>query len=73
MKNTHKINKDQQGSKNSQYGTHWITNEKENKKIQKEELIPNVEIRKKIENQINMSWLSVLVNRTVIGKRCSKG
>ena len=31
-------NKHQQGIKNSQYGTCWITNGKENKKIRKEEL-----------------------------------
>jgi hypothetical protein len=31
----------QKGCKNSQYGTCWITNEKENKKIKKEEIIPN--------------------------------
>ena len=30
-----------EGQKNSQYGTIWITNEKENKKIKKDENIPN--------------------------------
>ena len=29
------------GNKNSQYGTCWITNGKENKKIKKEDIIPN--------------------------------
>lgn len=29
------------GEKNSQFGTCWITNGKENKKIKKEETIPN--------------------------------
>jgi len=31
----------QKGTKNSQYGTYWITNGKENKKIKKNDLIPN--------------------------------
>ena len=31
----------QKGEKNSQYGTCWITNGKESKKIKKEDLIPN--------------------------------
>jgi hypothetical protein len=31
----------QRGSGNSQYGTKWITNGNENKKIKKEEPIPN--------------------------------
>ena len=31
----------QKGIKNSQYGTCWITNEKENKKINKNDKIPN--------------------------------
>jgi hypothetical protein len=31
----------QEGKKNSQFGTHWITNGIENKKIKKEEQIPN--------------------------------
>ena len=30
----------QKGEKNSQFGTFWITNEKENKKIRKSDLIP---------------------------------
>lgn len=47
MSNTHKLNKDQQGEKNSQYGTCWIHNNKENKKIKKEEL----------ENYINIGWI----------------
>jgi len=34
------VSKTQSGSKNSQYGTCWITNEKENKKIHKGDLIP---------------------------------
>ena len=38
MSNTHKLNKDQQGEKNSQFGTCWIYNNKENKKIKKEQL-----------------------------------
>lgn len=37
-KNTYKRIKHQQGEKNSQYGTCWITKEGENKKIKKEEL-----------------------------------
>ena len=35
---SHKINKYQQGEKNSQYGTCWITKEGVNKKIKKEEI-----------------------------------
>lgn len=31
----------QKGEKNSQYGTHWITNNFENKKIKKTEIIPD--------------------------------
>jgi hypothetical protein len=31
---------DRTGNKNSQYGTCWITNEKESKKIHKGDLIP---------------------------------
>ena len=38
MRETHQENKHQQGEKNSQYGTCWIRNEKENKKIKKSEL-----------------------------------
>lgn len=38
QKQTFKEIKHQQGSKNSQYGTCWITNGSENKKIKKEEL-----------------------------------
>ncbi len=38
MRLTHKMNKHQQGEKNSQYGTCWIYNDKESKKIKKEEL-----------------------------------
>jgi hypothetical protein len=37
-KDIYKTIKHQQGHKNSQYGTCWITNGKENKKIKKEEL-----------------------------------
>ena len=37
-KETYKNIKHQQGEKNSQYGTCWITKEGENKKIKKEEL-----------------------------------
>jgi len=36
-----KISIKQTGEKNSQYGTCWITNEKENKKIKKEDIIPD--------------------------------
>ena len=39
MRNTFKNNKHQQGEKNSQYGTCWITNGEINKKIKKEELL----------------------------------
>ena len=38
MKNVFKKNKHQQGEKNSQYGTCWITKEGVNKKIKKEEI-----------------------------------
>jgi len=38
LKETFKKNHHQQGEKNSQYGTCWITKNKENKKIKKEEL-----------------------------------
>jgi len=41
MHNTHEQNKHQQGEKNSQYGTRWITNGKENKKIHKDNTIPD--------------------------------
>jgi hypothetical protein len=40
-KKTFKIINHQQGKKNSQYGTFWITNGKENKKINKEQIIPD--------------------------------
>ena len=40
MSFTHQNNNHQQGIKNSQYGTCWITNEKENKKIFKGDNIP---------------------------------
>ena len=38
---TFKNIKHQQGKNNSQYGTCWITNEKESKKIFKGDLIPD--------------------------------
>ena len=38
MKLSHKLNGDQKGNKNSQYGTCWITKDKETKKINKNEL-----------------------------------
>ena len=38
MSLTHKKNNHQQGEKNSQFGTCWIHNDKENKKVKKEEL-----------------------------------
>jgi hypothetical protein len=41
MRKTHHKNGDQKGYKNSQYGTCWITNEKENKKIHKGDLVPD--------------------------------
>lgn len=41
MSKTHKNNNHQVGEKNSQYGTCWITNDKENKKIKKGDMIPN--------------------------------
>lgn len=40
LKKTFKIINHQQGEKNSQYKTHWITNNKENKKIHDGDLIP---------------------------------
>jgi len=40
-KTTFKQNNHQQGSKNSQYGTLWITNNIEIKKIHKGDLIPD--------------------------------
>lgn len=39
MKETHKKNHHQQGEKNSQFGTCWIHNDKQNLKIKKEELL----------------------------------
>ena len=44
---THIKNNHQQGEKNSQFGTCWIHNDLENKKIKKSEL----------ENYINMGWI----------------
>ena len=41
MKETKRINNSQQGCKNSQFGTCWITNGKINKKIKKGDSIPN--------------------------------
>lgn len=38
MKETHKLNKHQQGEKNSQYGTCWVMKDNINKKIKKDEL-----------------------------------
>lgn len=40
MSNTHKKNKHQQGEKNSQFGTIWITDGIFSKKIKKDEYIP---------------------------------
>ena len=40
MREIHKKNKHQQGSKNSQYGTMWITNGEKNRKIKKVDSIP---------------------------------
>jgi hypothetical protein len=39
-----KNHKRQHGDKNSQYGTCWITNDQENKKIKKEELDKYVQL-----------------------------
>ena len=39
-KETFQVNKHQQGSRNSQYGTMWVTNGETNKKIGKENSIP---------------------------------
>lgn len=47
MSLTHKKNNHQQGEKNSQFGTCWIYNNKENKKIKKEEL----------NDYINLGWI----------------
>lgn len=47
MRLTHKKNYHQQGEKNSQFGTCWIHNNKENKKIKKEEL----------EKYIDIGWI----------------
>lgn len=41
LKDIFKEHKHQQGNNNSQYGTCWITNNKENKKIKKTDVIPN--------------------------------
>jgi len=41
MREIHKEKKHQQGSKNSQYGTIWITNDVETKKIPKDSIIPD--------------------------------
>ena len=38
MRNTHHLNGDQKGTKNSQFGTCWIHNDKENKKIKKSDI-----------------------------------
>ena len=47
VKNTYKEIKHQQGEKNSQYGTCWVTKDNENKKIKKEEL----------DTYIQMGWI----------------
>ena len=47
MKTTFKNINHQKGEKNSQYGTCWIHNNKENKKIKKEEL----------QNYLNLGWI----------------
>ena len=47
IKNTFKEIKHQQGEKNSQYGTCWVTKDNENKKIKKEEL----------DTYIQMGWI----------------
>ena len=40
-KEKYKEIKHQQGNKNSQFGTMWVTNGKESKKINKKEIIPD--------------------------------
>lgn len=47
MHQTHIKNQHQQGEKNSQYGTCWVRNDKENKKIKKDEL----------ENYLVQGWI----------------
>ena len=44
MKTTHKLNNHQQGEKNSQYNTCWITKDNENKKIKNGELPKYLEL-----------------------------
>ena len=44
LKETYKKIKHQQGEKNSQYGTCWIHNNKENKKIKREQLNKYLEL-----------------------------
>jgi len=40
MKIKHALNNHQQGMRNSQFGSCWITNENENKKIKRNEIVP---------------------------------
>ncbi len=47
MKLTHKLNKDQKGEKNSQFGSCWIVKDNVNKKIKREEL----------NNWIQIGWI----------------
>lgn len=63
---THKSNKDQQGERNSQYGTCWVYNEKGNIKIKKEELqeyLNNGYIKGRVINQNATSKYDNLIDK----------
>ena len=68
MSKTHKLNKHQQGEKNSQYGTCWIYKFDENNKP------VNIKIKKdELENYINDGWIKGRKFNEEFGKNVSEG
>lgn len=69
IKETYKIIKHQQGKTNSQYGTMWITNDVNSKKIKKDDVIPKGWRKGKVQkSQCNTTWITDGINNTRIKK-----